>query len=274
MGQAATPLITADLLVDRAIERAPRLAMLAMILFAWALTLAWPPPASDARPLVQGQTGLIAGYPLRVEMPTAQRISIDELAIMAERHPVIASLGIELPNREDAPIESQSFAPVRASGDFASAFSDLLDPVAGRARDQRAAAAITSAEGLKPGQFMDLDYDLAKLTPTEGEEGSEASSSAARYNAQDGSLTVTKPLLVDGQSRGDATIRIEEGAQILIATTSVANALGSKVDSLPRRVAGALASGSGFIPFHELRGAGIAVEYDPVTDRVSLSMPS
>ncbi|MFZ9396298.1 MAG: hypothetical protein ACO25F_09600, partial [Erythrobacter sp.] len=95
-----------------------------------------------------------------------------------------------------------------------------------------------------------------------------------RFNAEDGSLTVTKPLLVDGKNRGSATIRIEEGAQIYIATASVADALGDQADTLPRRIAGALATRSGFIPFHELRGAGIAVEYDPVTDRVSLSTNS
>lgn len=194
---------------------------------------------------------------------------------MAKRHPVIAALDIEFPAPEIASTTiPDSPAPKVKSGSFDAAFSDLLEPAAGRARDARAAAAIRSAENLKPGQFMELDYDLATLTPVEADEGAPKASRTAQFNAQDGSLTVTKALLVDGQSRGDATIRIEEGAQILIATSSVAEALGAKVSTLPRRVAGALASGSGFIPFHELRGAGIAVEYDPVTDRVSLSTPS
>lgn len=36
----------------------------------------------------------------------------------------------------------------------------------------------------------------------------------------------------------------------------------------------ALEIGNGFVPYHELHGAGVAVECDPVNDRVSLSMPS
>jgi hypothetical protein len=89
-----------------------------------------------------------------------------------------------------------------------------------------------------------------------------------------GSLTVQKQLYVNGVSSGAATIRIDEGAQILIATKSVALALGDKTEALPRRISGALAKGTGFIPFYELRSAGINVTYDPVNDRVSLSTVS
>jgi hypothetical protein len=111
--------------------------------------------------------------------------------------------------------------------------------------------------------FLAMDYDLAKLDTSD-----------ARYNRNDNSLVVSKRLVIDGVESGAASIRIEEGARILIATDAVAKALGSKAQELPTRISGALAKGGGYIPFYELRGAGIAVEYDPVRDRVSMSMPS
>ena len=271
--QAAQP-FSARIVLDRAIERAPRLAVLVLLLFAWLLTLAWPPPSSSSRPLVQGQSSLISGYPLRVDMPDPRSISLDELMVMVERHAVLADLGFTFPEEVIEEAVSPPSRPLRSSSDFASAFADLNDPVAARARDERAAAAIMSAEGLEPGQFLSLDYDLATLDTTRGDTIEPGSGNVARFNSEDGSLTVTKPLLVDGQARGIATIRIEEGAQILMATSSVANALGARVEDLPRRVAGAIAAGTGFIPFHELRGAGISVEYDAVNDRVALSMPA
>ena len=274
MEYQATQLPSPGIVLDRAIARAPRLAVLTLLLFAWLMTLAWPPPASDTRPLVQGQSSLIAGYPLRVDMPDPRSIGLDELMVMVERHAVLADLGFTFPEEVVEEAVSPPSQPLRSSRDFASAFADLNDPVAARARDERAAAAIMSAEGLEPGQFLSLDYDLATLDTTRGDTIEPGSANSARFNSEDGSLTVTKPLLVDGEARGNATIRIEEGAQILMATSSVANALGSRVENLPRRVAGAIATGTGFIPFHELRGAGISVEYDAVNDRVALSMPA
>ena len=116
---------------------------------------------------------------------------------------------------------------------------------------------------LKPGEFLPVDYNLA-----------EQSAVKANVDPADGSLTVQKPLFVNGVNAGAATIRIESGAQILIATSSVAKALGDRAEALPSRITSALANGSGFIPFYELRSAGIQVEYDAARDRVSFSMPS
>ncbi len=255
---------------DRVIDRAPRLALLALVALAWAVTLDWPPPPAGSRPLVAGQDGAghFGSYPLRLDLPRAQPVAADELAGLAERHEAIAQLGLSLPGTAGAG------EPARATG-FAAAFASLIDGGAQRASQRPSDSA--SVRELAPGEMLPLDYDLAKLVPSQPR--SEAATRAgargeARFNAEDGSLTVSKPLLVDGKSRGNATIRIEEGAQIYIATASVADALGSQAETLPRRISGALATRTGFIPFHELRGAGIAVEYDPVTDRVSLSTNS
>jgi len=269
--------------LDRLLDRAPRLALLALIAVAWAMTLAWPPTKSD-KPLVEGGASAQISeiYPLQMSRPeVAGEISLEQLAQLSATHPAIAALD-SLPEPEVAanvqvpgaiePAISKPLAPPSESRDFASAFAGFTSSLpASQRSDARAAAALAVAEGLEPGAFLNLSYDLAKLSPSQPASGSSAS---ANYNASDGSLTVTKALLVDGESKGRAAIRIEESAQLYIANAAVADALGPRAQAPPRRIVSALEIGSGFIPFHELRGAGVAVEYDPVTDRVSLSMPS
>ena len=257
---------------DRLVERAPRVALLLVLTLAWAMTLAWPLPSAGTRQLVAGQpnSGDLAGYPLRLTLPEPVPASIEDLALAAERHPNIAALDMQITEQSDGVVEGNR-APVRTG--FAAAFAAFLEPDGSRCGRGASATQAVTPNRPAPGEVLPLDYDLAKLMPSKPA-ASTHSGGEARYNSEDGSLTVTKQLLVDGKSRGNATIRIEEGAQILIATASVADALGDQVDSLPRRISGALATRTGFIPFHELRGAGIAVEYDPVTDRVSLSTNS
>lgn len=270
--------------LDRLVERAPRLAVLAIISLAWAMTLAWPPIQSTG-PLVAGQKSgeTIKGYPLQLTLPqTGGIVSLERLIALADAHPVIAALDL-LPEPE---IEDIASTPVSGSGNgsfssdpsiensqFAEAFADFTSSLSASDRaDAAAAVAIAAAEGLEPGAFLDLNYDLATLSLNQPASG--GAGGTAQYDASDGSLTVTKPLFVDGQDKGSAAIRIEEGAQIFITASSVAEALGPRIQALPSRVATALETGDGFIPFHELRGAGMTVEYDPVSDRISLTMPS
>ena len=271
--------------LDRLVGRMPRLSLLALIAMAWVMTLAWPPTIGDG-PLVEGgsNSSTAGAYPLRVTLPSGGgTVSIERLIALAEAYPMIADLDL-LPEPEidvvppstnlaETNSNSLSTPATPGSRDFASAFADFTAslPAAQRA-DARAAAALAAAEGLEPGAFLNLSYDLATLSPSQPASG--GSGGSASYNASDGSLTISKPLLVDGESKGRATIRIEEGAQIYIATSAVAEALGSRAQALPTRIANAIETGTGFIPFHELRGAGVSVEYDPVTDRVSLSMPA
>lgn len=251
--------------VDNGLNRLPRLAVLALIAMAWATTLAWPPPPPGSRPLVAGMAAgeSLRGYPLRLPMPEARPLAMAELAEMVAEDERIADLGIDIPGAQVGSSASS------ISGRFAAAFSSLIEP----SRPAPAAIPAPQLPQLAPGEMLDVDYDLAQLTPVEVP-GDLAPGAAPRYNAEDGSLVVSKPLLVDGQSRGSATIRIEQGAQIMIATASLADALGPRAEELPSRISNALASRSGFIPFNDLRGAGITVEYDPVRDRVSLSTAS
>lgn len=255
---------------DRVIDRAPRLALLALVALAWAVTLDWPPLPADSRPLVAGRDGSssFGSYPLRVQLPLSRPVLPADLVTLAARHQEIAQLELALPGATDAQGGSGPTG-------FAAAFASLID--GGTTRSETRASAETAGRPVAPGEVMALDYDLATLVPSQprGDAAARAGSSGeTRFNAEDGSLTLSKPLLVDGKNRGNATIRIEEGAQIYISTAAVADALGSQAEALPRRISGALATRTGFIPFHELRGAGIAVEYDPVTDRVSLSTNS
>ncbi len=271
--------------IDNLLDHAPRLALLAGILLAWSLTLAWP-PKSDFAPLVQNRVNMshAATYPVQVTLPESRgSLSLERLTELVEAHPSIARLGlIPAPQEKVAQAvvaadqsndNSTEVGNARDSSSFATAFADFTASLpASQRSDARAAAALAQAEGLEPGAFLKLNYDLASLAPTQPASGSRGGT--ASYDASDGSLTVTKPLLVDGESKGRAAIRIEEGAQLYIATAAVADALGARAQTLPTRIVTALETGSGFIPFHELRGAGVAVEYDPVTDRVSLTMPT
>lgn len=244
-----------------------RVGLLALIMVAWAATLPWPltSPNSSALTTAASGTAENANYPLRFMLPEPIPVLSGEFAAMVDRDERLAKM--EASQRQaDGSQMSRSI-----SSNFASAFSSFFDASSPRASSNEGAKA--SVPELKPGQMLAVDYDLARLTPKMAPTNSSAGRKP-QFNAQDGSLTVSKPLLVDGQSRGSATIRIEEGAQIFIATSSVADALGSRVETLPTRISSALATRSGFIPFNELRGAGIAVEYDPVTDRVSLSTKS
>ncbi|MBA4164647.1 MAG: hypothetical protein C0510_08455 [Erythrobacter sp.] len=228
-------------LVHNGADNLPRLALLALVVVAWITTLAWPPAPSHIRPPVAPADAGRPGYPLRVELPAAEPVPMDELAQLVRENKNLARLDLDLSGAEVRNRATEGVAGSPERGDAGSA----------------------AIPELKSGEFLSLDYDLAALEPV-----------PEKFDANDGSLTVKKPLYVDGANAGSATIRIEEGAQILIATSAVARALGSRAENLPPRIAGALAKGSGFIPFHELRGAGIAVEYDPVRDRVSLSLPS
>ena len=233
-------------LVESGLDNSARLVVLLAITLAWALTLAWPPPMHDNRPPVEMIDGKPQGYPLRVALPAAAPLTEEEVSRLIEEHGAISKVDPkDLPER---PAEFQNSPPAsrRNSAAFNDAFRDMVkkpDP--------------------KPGEILAVDYNLAELNPVK-----------ADVDPSDGSLTVQKPLFVNGVSSGAATIRIESGAQILISTSSVAKALGDRAETLPRRISSALAKGSGFIPFYELRSAGIQVEYDAVRDRVSLSVPS
>lgn len=263
-----------DAWADRLVERAPRLALLAVVAMAWAMTLAWPPLPSGSRSPVAGQPNdaPLVGYPLRLDLPNSQPVSMEELIAVVDRHESIAQASKDISPLRAGTVKSAS-SSIRTS--FAAAFSVFLDPApAWRSASGGPAPQTPKTQKLWRSELMSVDYDLAKLNPRQPAASSQTVGSWAAYNFEDGSLTVTKQLLVDGRSRGSATIRIEEGAQILIATASVADALGQQVENLPRRISGAIATRTGFIPFHELRGAGITVEYDPVTDRVSLSTGS
>lgn len=229
-----------------AIDHLPRLTVLAAITVAWLMTLAWPPPMDDVRPLFEIVDGKPAGYPLRVSLPEAAPLSEEEVSRLIEEHGALTKVAPQdLPERP-ASTAIAAAKPGRNNAAFNDAFRDLV-----------------KRPEPKPGEFLALDYNLAELNPVKGE-----------VDQSDGSLVVQKPLYIDGVSAGAATIRIESGVQIMIAASSVAKALGDRADKLPRRISGALAKGTGFIPFYELRGAGIQVEYDAVRDRVSLSLPS
>lgn len=231
--------------------RSAPLGLAAVIAFALGTVMAvtW----LTAMPRHQLQSSGVASaafqYPVRLQLPEVRPAGDEALGRLIEQD-AAASPAASAADRDQSPGLDARQDGRRNALAFNQAFRNL---------EPRPA--------LRPGEFLSVRYDLATLDPTAAK-GTQAAGDGGR------GLVVTKPLFVDGVSAGAATIRIEEGARILIATQSVATALGSRAQDLPRRISGALAAGSGYIPFQELRGAGIAVEYDPVTDRVSLSLPS
>lgn len=222
---------------EDALERTPRILLLLAIAFAWAVTLNWSAPLPTSQLPVESNPSSHGGYPQRIALPQTSDIAIEEYSRLVGEGELRIS-----PTKQD---------------------EVLADKAVKSEVPQLAQSDPAPAADLGPGEFLPVEYDIATLEPSQ-----------AHYDRSDGSLEVRKSLYVDGVSAGAATIRIEEGAQILIATASVAKALGAKTELLPKRIAGALATGVGFIPFYELRGAGLTVEYDPVNDRVSLSTPS
>ncbi len=226
---------------DNGLDHLPRLTMLAAITLVWVLTLAWPPPPPGSQPRIDPAREFTPGYPLRVALPDAEPVPLEELSELVKEHQALADLDIDIP-KPAAEAAPQKISSQKQSSTFDAQFADLT---------------------LEPGEFLKLDYDI-----------NEPGKKRSQINSNDGSLTVEKPLYINGVKTGAAKIRIEEGAQILISTSAVAKALGDRATTLPSRISGVLAQGTGYIPFYELRGAGIAVEYDPVGDRVSLSMPS
>ncbi|XUU59829.1 hypothetical protein ACRAQ6_09635 [Erythrobacter sp. HA6-11] len=111
--------------------------------------------------------------------------------------------------------------------------------------------------------MMALDYDLAQFASANQGGGT-----------SDGSVQTSMALQVNGVARGSAQIRVADSAQILIATGSLASAIGDQATSLPPRLKTALDDGTGFLPFYELRAAGIDVQYDAANDRIALTLPS
>ncbi|MEP5938625.1 MAG: hypothetical protein ABJ239_09885 [Erythrobacter sp.] len=223
-------------------DRLPKLAMLAAITIAWAMTLAWPPPAADLQPRLPSNQAVTPQYPLRVALPEAAPLPTEQLDELIREHEAGSS-----PRLAEAEIAQPVTVP-----DLPALDDEVPE------QDEQVAAV-----DLAPGEVLAINYDLVSLQ-----------ASPEVVDKTTGSLTVEKQLFVDGVSTGEATIRIESGAQILISTTSVARALGDRTEALPRRISSALAKSTGFIPFYELRGAGIDVTYDPITDRVSLSTVS
>ncbi|MFZ9396573.1 MAG: hypothetical protein ACO25F_10995, partial [Erythrobacter sp.] len=145
---------------DRVIDRAPRLALLMLVAMAWAVTLDWPLPPAGSRPLVAGQdsVGYLGSYPLRLDLPRAQPVPPEELASLAERHEAIAQLGIALPGVTTS-------ANASSATGFAAAFASLIEGSSPREAQRQPAAA--TARDLAPGEMLPLDYDLAKLVPTQ-----------------------------------------------------------------------------------------------------------
>ncbi len=227
-------------------ERLPKLALLTMLTLAWATTLAWPTPPADLMPRLASDQMVTSQYPLRVALPEAKPLPTEELEELIREHEAGAS-----------PTMAQL-----AEAEQTAALLPSLEEQAQSAGPTNDAEQLAIVD-LKPGEVLALNYNLVSLE-----------AAPEKIDSSDGSLTVEKQLIVDGVSTGEATIRIESGAQILISTTSVARALGDRTEALPRRISSALAKSTGFIPFYELRSAGIDVAYDPITDRVTLSTVS
>ena len=184
---------------------------------------------------------------------------------------LIPQLHSEYPVRFSLPSVSSSWTgevPAESTAsDAVPAQSEVVEPPA-NALSPPQAAKVTSAGSAQPfrpatGSMLALDYDLARtVAANRGEISSE------------GAVETRMALFVDGASRGEASIRIADSAQILIATDAVAAAIGERRSRLPSRLANMLESGEGFIPFYELRAAGITVEYDPIKDSIALTLPS
>ncbi len=193
-------------------------------------------------PVVQKWAGLDTSRPLRVALPEVR----------------VASPSLDVLKTSDAP-ESRTNAQESGTQISPEAGAAPSAEASGRAQQQSGATSIPT----RPGGMLALDYDLAEFAAANSTSGS-----------SDGNIETSMPLLVDGVESGTAKIQVADNAQILIATSSVARAVGARASALSPRLSSALESGSGYLPFYELRAAGIDVQYDPIRDRLALTLPS
>ncbi|WP_394727331.1 hypothetical protein [Altererythrobacter sp. GH1-8] len=217
--------------------RSPALTAVVLLfsaLFGLAAGMAW-----SLSPLAR--TVSEADYPLRVSLPEMR----------------ILSPSLDVLTTSDRELSDDPAGVVTAPEDEDPASRDASPSDATRALRETARPVATG-----PGGMLALDYDLARYA------------AANSYNPSDGSIQTRMPLIVDGVARGTADIRVADNAQILIATSSVARAIGSRASTLGPRLSAALENGTGFLPFYELRAAGIEVQYDAVQDRIALTLPS
>lgn len=227
-------------------ENLPRILLISGLALAWSLTLAWPQASlfGDAPAWTRDAVADGSRYPLRLALPGAKPATEDQIVAIlgpgalpgpkaSEPVPILA---MEPPVRNEPEIEGESLA---------------IAP-----KPQPSIA-------LEPDEFMPLTYELGDIASL----GNSSTLGGA------GALDLNIDLVVDGQNQGKASFRVEDGAQILISASSARKAFGTKGQQLPSRIAKALATGTGYIPFYELRSAGIEVEYDPVKDVVSITSP-
>src|SRR3546814_13028746 len=88
---------------------------------AWITTLAWPPAPSHIRPPVAPADAGRPGYPLRVELPAAEPVPMDELAQLVRENKNLARLdldlsGAELRNRAPEGVSGSPARGVSGSG--------------------------------------------------------------------------------------------------------------------------------------------------------------
>lgn len=198
--------------------------------------------AVTASPLLRQISGIEESYSLRVDLPEPTRQT----------------------DPQTPPNVSEQSAASADQPQVALSESDTigaLQPTPGSSPSASLGADQPIATG--PGGMLALDYDLAQFA-----------TSSATSVASDGGIDTSMPITVNGVSSGNADIRVADNAQILIASRSLAQAIGPFADTLPPRLASSLADGTGFVPFYELRAANIDVQYDPVANRISLTLPS
>lgn len=212
-----------------------KLVLIFAAMLGATLGLAW-----SISPYMRGLLGEELDYPVKFPLPDA----------------VIAAPAIDV-LRTDGPAGAGTAPPSDQVGG-----GDIQRTLESTSEASASGAAAQAPE-IGPGGILALDYDLTRYAAAN-----------SGYDRNDGSIETTMPLLLNGKASGNAQIRIVDNAQIQIATRAVANAVGERRAELGPRLSSALESGTGFLPFHELRAAGINVQYDPVNNRIALTLPS
>ncbi len=112
----------------------------------------------------------------------------------------------------------------------------------------------SSGEGI-PDDFdsrglLNLDYDLARVADVPD------------------SLGVTKPLAINGSAASPIPVKILAGATVTVSRTEILERLAEANADLPRSH---LLPDVEHVSFSQLREAGLAVSYDPITDTIRVN---
>lgn len=152
-----------------------------------------------------------------------------------------------------APAPELGAAEYEADGEAATTADDAADLLRQPSASPSVTAA-TSDRGAATDRSLVIQFDLAD---------------AAESWVGGSAIEIRKAIRVNGADAGDASIHMNASSELSIAREELGRLLAG---SGRQELVGKLGSGGRFVSFDEMRSHGIEVRYDPVSDRILISI--